>query len=224
MQDKTVQLIQNITTVGTIALGLTALYMSFPGPNVAMLLLALVTLGTAYDFFSHIIGRGVTEPRPSLLLYAKFNFAALCFGIPFTSLAASFVVAEIVPDGISATLAGYWLELLIGSVLFGSLFFFAKYKTFVMHGGIEYTLDKSDRYTKIIFVTRRVLLAIAVVVSLVAVYEGLGSSMIWWTIAYAVLFVATIPLHIMHRPIASMLAEAATLLVLFYGTSRVFYM
>jgi len=226
MTDQTVRLIQNITTFFTISLGLAALFFAFKTSSsagmTAMLLLGFVTLGTGYDFVSHIVGRGVTEPRPSLEIYAKFNFAALCFGIPFTSLAASFVVAEIAPEGLNATLVTYWAELLFGSLLFGAMFFFARYKTYNMHGGIEYTLDKSHGYTRAIFITRRVLLALALVLSLVAVWEGLGSSMSWWTIVYGVLFIATVPLHILHRPIASMLSEAATLLVLFYGSYRVF--
>jgi len=225
MQDKTIHLIQNVTTVTTIGLGLASLYLGIAYFNVAMTLLSLVTLGTAYDFVSHIVGRDVSDPKPSLEIYARLNFAALCFGIPFTSLAASFVVGTQYQEGLSAALASWWLEILIGSLLFGALFLVARYKTFVMHGGIEYTLDKSHGYTKAIFLIRRVLLAIAAVVALIAMYEGFAhTSMGWWTAAFSVLFIATIPLHILHRPIASMLGEAATLWVLFYGTLRVFYM
>jgi len=220
-------LIQDVTTVTTIGLGIACLYYGFSSgsPNVAMLLLAFVTLGTAYDFVSHIVGRGVSEPKGSLEIYARLNFAALCFGIPFTSLAASFVIGEQYSTGYSALLASYWLEILIASLLFGGLFLVARYKTYVMHGGIEYTLDKTHSYTKTIFLIRRLLLAVAALLALVAMYEGfVHTSMGWWTLAFSVLFIATIPLHIMHRPIASMLAEAATLWVLFYGTLRSFYM
>ena len=113
---------------------------------------------------------------------------------------------------------------LLASLLFGLLFLFARYKTYTLNGASEYTLDKSHGYTKVIFIARRILLVVSLAVALLAVYDGLGTSLAWWFVLYGLLFVATIPLHIMHRPVASMLFEALTLLVLFYGSLRVFYL
>jgi len=222
MQQKTIELVQNLVTVGTIAIGVASLYFAFPGPNIAWLLLGFVILGTAYDFCSHVIGRIAGKPAPSLEIYARFNFAALCFGIPFTSLAATFVIAEVAPGGINSQIAMFWPQVLIGSLLFGGLFLFARYKTFELHGAVEYTLDKSHGFTRTIFLVRRVLLAVSVILTLVVMYEGFTTNLGWWTFSYSILFIATVPLHILHRPVASMVAEAATLLVLFYGTYRVF--
>ncbi len=222
MRPATIVFVHNSVTFATIALGLAALGMATTGYPVEWTLLGAVILGTTYDFCSTIFGRGAEGPSPRLEWYNRINFAALCFGIPFTSLAATFGAAELLPESRSAALAGYWLEILVASLLFGGLFLFARYKSFSLNGSIEYTLDKSHPFTKVIFISRRMLLISALVVSLLAVYEGLSTPLAPWFITYGVLFVATVPLHILHRPIASMVAESLTLFVLFYGYMQIF--
>jgi hypothetical protein len=190
--------------------------------EVALLLLGWVTFGMAFDFLSHILGLHFGEHKRFLRWYARINFSALCFGIPFTALAGSFVIAEIVNEGISATLVNYYQVILHGSLIFGAFFMFAKYQTFSLAGAIEFTLDKTQSYTRFIFLARRAFLALALVVGIAVMIDGYGTEWSSWSFAFGLSFIATVPLHIMHKQIPSMLSELITQVILIYGSWTVF--
>lgn len=211
-----------VTTAATFLLAGVCFAWYFETDRVALLLLAWVTFGTAFDFLSHVLGRHFGRYEAFLRWYARTNFAALCFGIPFTAMAGVFVIAEITPGGISAGILPFYRELLIGSLLFGALFLFARYRLIDSTSSVEFTLDKEHTYTRRIFVARRVFLVSALVLSIVAMIDGIGTDWALWTILFGVSFIVTVPLHIMHKHLASMLLEAFTLFVLAWGSWQVF--
>jgi len=215
-------LILYLTTAATFVLAGICFAWYVQTDRVALLLLGWVTFGTAFDFLSHILGMHLQRYRGFLSCYARTNFSALCFGIPFTVMAGAFVIAEVFPTGISARIVPYYRELLISSLLFGSLFMFARYRTLDLAGAVELTLDKTHSYTRKIFLARRVFLALSLVLALVVMGDGLGSEWGVWTALFGFSYIATVPLHIMHKHLASMLCEAFTLVVLVYGSWSVF--
>jgi hypothetical protein len=190
--------------------------------EVALLLLGLVTFGMAYDFMSHIIGLYLDGYDRFLRWYTRINFAALCFGIPFTAFAGTFVMAQVVPDGISAQLVNNYLPILHGSVIFGALYLFARYKKVHIEGAVEYVLDKTHAYTKLIFLTRRVLLAASLVIGITVVIDGWQTDFWWWSLLFGGVFISSVPLHIMHKQIPSMLSELITQLLAVYASWLVF--
>ena len=204
--------------------GLAGVCLSWYGRTgeIALLLLGAVTFGTAFDFFSHVLGAWFPDRDRLLRVYARIDFAALCFGIPFTALAGSFVVAKIAPDGFNAWLITYWLPILVFSLVFGVLFLPARYSRFVHDGVTAFTLDKSHDYTRAIFIARRIWLAIALAVGISVMIEGFGTSMAFWAALFGLSFIATVPLHILHKHIPSMLSEAITLNILAHGSWLVF--
>ena len=185
---------------------------------IPLLLLGLVTFGMAYDFLSHVLGMLLPAANRLLAAYARVNYWALCFGIPFTAYAGTFVMAEFYPDSVSATLARWYLPVLHGSLLFGSLFLLARYKRVNINGATEFVLDKSHSYTRSIFIARRALLALSLVVALVVMYDSWNTEWFGWAAVFTGIFVASIPLHIMHRQIPSMLAELLTQATAMYGS------
>lgn len=215
-------LILYVTTVATFTLAGFCFAWYVQTGRVPLLLLGWVTFGTAFDFLSHVLGMHLQRYRGFLSWYARTNFGALCFGIPFTVMAGAFVIAEVFPSGISARIVPYTRELLIASLLFGSLFMFARYRTLDLAGAVELTLDKTHSYTRKIFLARRVFLALSLVLALVVMGDGLGSEWGVWTALFGFSYIATVPLHIMHKHLASMLFEAFTLVVLAYGSWSVF--
>jgi len=60
------------------------------------------------------------------------------------------------------------------------------------------------------------------VIAILAGIDGLRSGMAVWSALFCLLFIATVPLHILHKHVCSMAAEAVTLAVLFYGAVQVF--
>jgi hypothetical protein len=190
--------------------------------EVALLLLGLVTFGMAYDFMSHIIGSYFESYDGFLQWYSRINFAALCFGIPFTAFAGTFVMAQVVPDGISAQLVNNYLPILHGSVIFGALFLFARYRKVSIEGAVEYVLDKTHTYTKVIFLTRRVLLAASLVIGITVVIDGWQTDFWWWSLLFGGVFISSVPLHIMHKQIPSMLSELITQILAVYASWLVF--
>ena len=211
-----------VTTVLTFALAGVCFYWYQQAGEIALLYLGWVTFGTAFDFLSHILGRYLPDQRGFLKLYARINFSALCFGIPFTALAASFVIGAAVPEGLNALFAEYAFGILVFSLLFGGLFLFARYRFVDIPDTVELTLDKSNPYTRLIFLARRGFLALSLVVSLIAMYESIGTEWMVWSLMFGAVFIATVPLHILHKHIASMLAEAVTLAILAWGSWAAF--
>jgi len=190
--------------------------------EVALLLLGWVTFGMAFDFLGHIVGLHFAQRTQFLRWFARINFSALCFGIPFTAIAGSFVLAEVVGDGISAALIRHYLIILHSSLIFGSLFMFARYRKVTIAGAVEFVLDKSHRYTGFIFLTRRIFLALSLVIGITVMIDGFGTEWSLWAIAFGLSFIATVPLHIMHKQIPSMLSELITQVIAVYGTWVVF--
>jgi len=190
--------------------------------EIALLLLGLVTLGMAYDFLSHILGSLFADSNRFLQIYSRINFAALCFGIPFTAFAGSFIMDQVVPGGISSWLVEHYLPILHGSVLFGLLFLFARYKRIEVAGAVEYTLDKSHTYTRIIFLVRRILLGASLFIGLAVAADAWGTPWLPWALAFVGVFIASVPLHILHKQIPSMLSELITQLLAIYASWQVF--
>ena len=190
--------------------------------EVALLLLGWVTFGMAFDFMSHIIGIYFDGYDRFLLWYSRINFAALCFGIPFTAFAGTFVMGQVAPDGISAQLVNNYLPILHGSVIFGALFLFARYRKVSIEGAVEYVLDKKHAYTNVIFLTRRLLLAASLVIGITVVIDGWQTDFWWWSLLFGGVFIASVPLHIMHKQIPSMLSELITQLLAVYASWLVF--
>jgi len=188
----------------------------------ALYLLAAVILGTAYDFGAAIAGARAPRADRSLVRYARLNFAALPFGIVFTPMAASFVIAELAPGGLNQQLAQSYPLLLAGALGFGALFLFAKYRRVDTGGATEYVLDHGHRYTATIFMLRRVILGLSMLIAVIAVYEGFGTSHAVWSALFLAAFAASVPLHILHLRIPSMLSELATLVILAWGSLRIF--
>ena len=193
-------------------------------PEVAWLLVGLVTFGMSFDFMNHVLGVRIPERQTLLQGYARLNFAALCFGIPFTAYAGSFVLAKATTAPLSTLLVDHWLPVLHGSVAFGLLFVFARYKKVNVNGAVEYVLDTRHAYPKTIFMLRRILLAGALGIGLTVVADGLGTSWSTWALAFTGVFVASIPLHILHKQIPSMVSELLTQAIAVYGCWIVFGM
>jgi hypothetical protein len=185
-------------------------------PEVAWLV-GLVTFGMSFDFMNHVLGARIPAQKTVLEWYARLNFAALCFGIPFTAYAGSFVLAKATAAPLSALLIAHWLPVLHGSVAFGLLFMFARYKAVNVNGAVEYVLDTRHAYTKTIFMLRRILLAGALGIGLTVVADGLDTSWSTWALAFTGVFVASIPLHILHKQVPSMVSELLTQAIAVYG-------
>ncbi len=77
-------------------------------------------------------------------------------------------------------------------------------------------------FTCRLFLAKRVVLVLSLVITLLVLFEGIKTELAMWSLHFAVLFIATVPLHILHKKTASMLAETATLVILLYGSMKVF--
>ncbi|NND54524.1 MAG: hypothetical protein HKN56_06095 [Gammaproteobacteria bacterium] len=215
------RIVELLTALG-FAMAAICFYWYWQSSAVPVLLLALVTFGMSYDFLNHVLGARFPEADHFLQDYARLNFAALCFGIPFTAYAGTFVMAQVVPDGFSATLARYYLPVLHVSVIFGLLFLFARYKRVEIEGAVEYVLNKDHSYTRTIFILRRVLLAASLLIAIAVILDGWGSDYQYWSLLFFGVFVSSIPLHIMHKQIPSMFSELFTQGIAMYATWRIF--
>jgi hypothetical protein len=190
--------------------------------EVALLLLGWVTFGMAFDFLGHIVGLHFAQHSQFLRWFSRINYSALCFGIPFTAMAGTFVLAEVINDSMSSALISYYPVILYTSLLFGSLFMFARYRKVTIAGAVEFVLDKSHHYTGLIFLARRVFLALSLMIGIAVMIDGLGTEWSLWSIAFGLSFIATVPLHIMHKQIPSMLSELITQVIAIYGSWVVF--
>ncbi len=190
--------------------------------EIALLLLGFVTFGMAYDFCSHILGLYCSRHKSFLRWYARINYWALCFGIPFTAFAGTFVMAEVAPDSISAILVEHYLTIFYISVIFGSLFLFARYREQNINGAVEYVLDKKNPYTQFIFIARRALLGLSLVIGVIVMIDGLNTEWMLWAMAFGLSFIITVPLHILHKQIPSMASELTTQVIAAYGSWVVF--
>jgi len=221
-QNKLEQKLIYAMTLFTFALAGACFYYAVILSSAPFFLLACVTFGTGFDFLSHILGIIYAQKKRFLLWYAKINFSLLCFGIVFTPLSATFVIAKVAPSGLNSRLISQYPAMLLFSLLFGALFMIAKYAARPEQGALEYTLDKKDPYTYRIFLARRILLGMSLIIALIAVFEGVQTKMALWSILFAASFIATIPLHIRHKMLASIAAETLSLGLLFCGSWRVF--
>ena len=209
-------------TVAGFGLSVPCFYWFFLTGEIPLVLLGLVTFGMAYDFLSHLLGQYFPGQDRFLRLYSRVNFAALCFGIPFTAFAGTFVLAAVDPSSISAGLADDYLLVLHSSVGFGLLFLFARYRRISVAGAVEFTLDKSHAFTRTIFILRRVLLAASLVIGLIVLADAWGTDWFVWAVLFVGVFVASIPLHILHLQIPSMLSELITQSLAVYASWQVF--
>lgn len=186
-------------------------------PDVAWLLVGLVTFGMSFDFLNHVLGTRLPQRKTLLERYARVNFAALCFGIPFTAYAGSFVLAKAIAAPLSTLLVDNWLMTLYGSSAFGLLFLFAHFKEVNVNGAVEYVLDTRQAYTKTIFVLRRVLLIASLGIAFTVLADAAGTHWFPWALVFTGIFMASIPLHILHLQIPSMISELLTQAIAIYG-------
>lgn len=186
-------------------------------PQVAWLLVGLVTFGMAFDFMNHVLGTRLPERVALLEGYARVNFAALCFGIPFTAYAGSFVLARATGAPLSTLLVDHWLVALYGSGAFGVLFLFARFRQANVNGAVEYVLDTRHAYTKTLFILRRILLAASLGIALSVPVDAIGTGWFTWALAFTGIFAASVPLHILHRQIPSMISELLTQAIAIHG-------
>lgn len=207
-------------TVLTFALAGLALILEFIVKEPGVLLLAFVTIGTGIDFAGSLIGDYVTDKK-SVLLYTKVRFSLLNFGILFTPLCAAYVLQYFPSATISRSLFANFPLLLIFSLVTGALFMFTSYVEDTDTGETVYKLDRKDRFTKVAFIIRKTVLLCSLIIAIIAIAEGVRTEMALWAIMFGVLFIATIPLHILHKELPSMSAELATLVILLYGAGKV---
>ncbi len=206
-----------VLTCATFALGGLGLFMEAQVRAGAILLLTLVILGTAYDFLGANMG-GYVQNRGVLLFFTRTRFSLLNFGIIFTPMAAAFVLAKLASPSLCTRLVDTYPYWLVFSLVTGALFMFTKYDPAEEDGMPTYKLDRSHGFTSFAFIIRRVILLCSLVIALITMYEGVQTDMALWTLLFGGLFIATIPLHILHKELLSMAAEFATLVVLLYGT------
>jgi len=207
-------------TLLTFALAVLDLLLEIKVKEPGVLLLALVTIGTGIDFAGLPFARYVTDKK-YLLLYTKLRFSLLNFGIIFTPLCAAYVLQHFPSASISRDLFAIFPSLLIFSLVSGGLFMFARYVEETEEGVTFYKLDKKDRFTRIAFIIRKSVLFCSLIIAIIAVAEGVSTIMAFWSILFGVVFIATIPLHILHKELSSMAAELATLVLLLYGAGKV---
>jgi hypothetical protein len=197
-----------------------ALILEFKVKEPGVLLLAFVTIGTGIDFAGSLIDDYVTDKK-SVLFYTKLRFSLLNFGILFTPLCAAYVLQYFPSAPISRALFSNFPLLLILSLVTGGLFMFARYVEDTEKGEKVYRLDRKDKFTKIAFIIRKTVLLCSLIIAIIAIAEGIGTEMALWSIMFGVVFIATIPLHILHKELPSMSAELATLVILLYGAGKV---
>ena len=186
-----------------------------------VLLFSFVTLGTAIDFLSSIIG-AYTQNRALLLAVAKIRFSLLNFGILFTPISAAFIVSNFSTAHWCVMLANNYLPWLIFSLTTGSLFLFTKYTLDREEGVPIFKLDQDNKFTVVAFIIRRILLLSSLIIALLVILEGLKTEFAVWTILFGGSFILTIPLHIMKKHLSSMAVEFITLIILFYGAAHMY--
>ena len=205
-----------VITFLTVLLALACFYLEIKYRRHGILMLALVTLGTGFDFSLSIIGDYIKSSR-IVLLCTKISFSLLNFGVVFTAMAAAYVVKDLAGCDLSAAMISFNHIFFLFSIVSGTLFLFTKY---VPNKNVEglYTLDRKDGFTLFAFIVRRIVLAGSLIMALIVVFEGVKTPFALWSLLFGGLFVATVPLHILHKHMLSMIVEFLTLAVLFYGT------
>jgi hypothetical protein len=208
-------------TGATGALTLAALYLELRVRQAGVMVLALVILGTFIDFLGAYTGAFISQ-QARLLLFTKVRFSLLNFGIIFTPMSAAFILAKSPNAPLCSALAARYAWLAVFSLATGALFLFTKYTSATDEGVATYRLDRDDPFTKRAFLLRRIILAGSLVIAILVGVDGLRCGMAAWTALFCLLFIATVPLHILHKHVCSMAAEAVTLAVLLYGAVQVF--
>lgn len=210
-----------LLTLLTFVLALMGFLLELKVREPVMLLLSFVILGTAFDFLTPIMGTH-TKNTTLLLVFAKTRFSLLNFGILFTSISAAFILSNFSTACLCNSLANHYLYWLIFSLVSGSLFLFSKYTIDEDEGAITFKLDRSDSFTSKAFILRRVSLVFSLIIAGIVVFEGLKTEFALWSIFFGIFFILTVPLHILHKRISSMVVELITLVVVFYGVTRIY--
>jgi hypothetical protein len=210
-----------VLTLATVFLGIACILLEVKTGEHGVILLSLVILGTGLDFSLSIMGNYIKSSR-IILFCTKSSFSLLNFGVVFTAMAAAYVIREYSGSSLSAEMVFNAHIFLAVSLLTGVLFFFAKYRETGEDGGASYTLERKDRFTNFAFFVRRIILSCSLIMALIIVFEGLKTDFALWSLLFGGLFIATVPLHILHKHVLSMTVEFLTLLILFYGTCKVY--
>jgi hypothetical protein len=206
-------------TALTAILVLACFYLEIKFSRHGVLMLALVILGTGFDFSLSLIGDAI-KSRKIVLLCTRISFSLLNFGVIFTAMSAAYVIKDFPGCDLSAAMISSRHVFLFLSIITGLFFLFTKY---VPNEKAEdlYTLDKKDGFTLFAFIVRRIVLTCSLIMALIVVFEGMKTPFAFWSLMFGGLFIATVPLHILHKHILSMIVEFLTLAVLFYGTFMV---
>ncbi len=205
-----------VITFLTILLALSCFYLEIKYRRHGILMLGLVTLGTGFDFSLSIIGDYIKSTK-IVLLCTKISFSLLNFGVVFTAMAAAYVVKDLTGCDLSAAMISFNHVFFLFSIVSGVFFLFTKYVPNKKAEGL-YTLDKKDGLTLFAFIVRRIVLAGSLIIALIVVFESIKTPFALWSLLFGSLFIATVPLHILHKHMLSMIVEFLTLAVLFYGT------
>ena len=205
-----------VITLLTVLLALACFYLEIKYSRHGILMLALVILGTGFDFSLSIIGDYIKSTKV-VLLCTKISFSLLNFGVVFTAMAAAYVVKDLTGCDLSAAMISFNHVFLILSVVSGVFFLFTKYVPNKKAEGL-YTLDRKDGFTLFAFIVRRIVLACSMIMALIVVFEAIKTPFALWSLLFGGLFIVTVPLHILHKHMLSMIVEFLTLVVLFYGT------
>jgi len=217
MADKSViKLLTGLTFILAVACLILELKVKEPG----VLLLAFVTIGTGIDFTGSLI-RDYVKNENFLLLFTKLRFSLLNFGILFTPLCAAYVLQYFPSASICRALFSQFPLLLIFSLITGGLFMFCHYVKDNTNGDTDYKLDRGDKFTKCAFIIRKVVLLCSLIIAIVVIVEGIKTAMGFWSILFGIIFIATVPLHILHKQLSSMAAELATLVIILLGAGKV---
>ena len=205
-----------VITLLTLLLALACFYLEIKYSRHGILMLALVILGTGFDFSLSIIGDYIKSTK-IVLLCTKISFSLLNFGVVFTAMAAAYVVKDLPGCDLSAAMISFNHVFLLFSIVSGVFFLFTKYVPNKKAEGL-YTLDRKDGFTLFAFIVRRIVLAGSLIMALIVVFEAVKTPFALWSVLFGGLFIATVPLHILHKHMLSMIVEFLTLAVLFYGT------
>jgi len=205
-----------IITVLTFFLALASFYLEIKYSRHGVLMLAFVILGTGFDFLLPIIENYI-KSRKAFLLCTKISFSLLNFGVVFTAMAAAYVVKDLTGCDLSLAMISFNHVFLLCSIVSGVFFLFTKYVPNKKAEGL-YTLDRKDGFTLFAFIVRRIVLACSLIMALIVVFEAIKTPFALWSLLFGGLFIATVPLHILHKHMLSMIVEFLTLAVLFFGT------
>lgn len=216
----------------TWCIALWSMYLYFNQRHIAILLFSLVCLGTGYDFWGTIAGRFIHH-RKTLLFFARTRYSLANFGILFTPFTAIFILSELqkhILDTYSKSshiylskivfsnwFTQHYFYFLLFSLLIGLPYLFSRYALIEEKDYPVIKEDKSKSITFVAFLLRRLILLFSLFLAIAAVVDGFLIKKYFWTGAFLISFLASVPLHIFKKMLSAMIVEVTTLIILFLG-------